>query len=47
MICIWGGVWNEWTDFEPFSAFIFHSASWIEIVNVVLSLLVNLKLKSN
>ena len=27
MICIWGGVWSEWTDYEPFSAFIFRSAS--------------------
>ena len=36
MICIWGGVWSEWTDFEPFSAFIFHSASWIVIVIALL-----------
>lgn len=31
MLCIWGGVWSEWTDFEPFSAFIFQSASWVTI----------------
>ncbi len=31
MLCIWGGVWSDWTDFEPFSAFIFQSASWIVI----------------
>lgn len=27
---------EEWTDFEPFSAFIFHSASWIVIVIALL-----------
>ncbi len=32
MLCIWGGVWSDWTDFEPFSAFIFQSASWVVIV---------------
>lgn len=32
MLCIWGGVWSDWTDYEPFSAFIFQSASWIVIV---------------
>jgi len=32
MLCIWGGVWSDWTDYEPFSAFIFQSASWIAIV---------------
>lgn len=32
MICIWGGVWSEWTDYEPFSAFIFQSASWVVIL---------------
>ena len=32
MLCIWGGVWSEWTDYEPFSAFIFQSASWVVIV---------------
>ncbi len=31
MLCIWGGVWSDWTDYEPFSAFIFQSASWIVI----------------
>ncbi len=29
MVCIWSGVWSEWIDYEPFSAFIFQSASWI------------------
>lgn len=44
MLCIWGGVWSDWTDYEPFSAFIFQSASWITmtiaIVFVVLSFVV-------
>ena len=26
MLCIWGGVWSNWTDYEPFQAFIFQSA---------------------
>ncbi len=29
MVCIWSGVWSEWIESEPFSAFIFQSASWI------------------
>lgn len=29
MVCIWSGVWSEWIEYEPFSAFIFLSASWI------------------
>lgn len=36
MVCIWGGVWSEWTDYEPFSAFIFRSASWIVIATALL-----------
>ncbi len=44
MLCIWSGVWADWTDYEPFSAFIFQSASWIVItlaaVFVLLSLIV-------
>lgn len=32
MLCIWGGVWSEWVDYEPFSAFIFQSASWATMV---------------
>lgn len=31
MICLWTGLWSEWIDYEPFSAFIFGSASWIVI----------------
>ncbi len=44
MLCIWSGVWADWTDYEPFSAFIFLSASWVVIalaaVFVLLSLVV-------
>lgn len=31
MCCIWSGVWSRWTDYEPFAAFIFRSASWVTI----------------
>lgn len=31
MLCLWTGVWYDWMDYEPFSAFIFQSASWIVI----------------
>ncbi len=44
MLCIWTGVWSQWVDYEPFSAFIFQSASWIVIalaaVFVILSFIV-------
>lgn len=32
MLCLWTGVWFDWIDFEPFSAFVFQSASWVVIV---------------
>lgn len=32
MLLIWGGVWSEWVDYEPFSAFVFQSASWVVVV---------------
>ena len=31
MLCIWTGVWSQWTDYEPFSAFIFQSASEVAV----------------
>lgn len=31
MLCLWTGAWFEWIDYEPFSAFVFQSASWIVI----------------
>lgn len=31
MLCIWSGVWVDWIDYEPFTAFVFHSASWAVI----------------
>lgn len=35
MLCLWTGVWMEWTDYEPFSAFIVQSASWVVIAIAV------------
>lgn len=32
MLCLWTGVWFGWVDYEPFSAFILQSASWIVVV---------------
>lgn len=31
MPCLWTGVWLDWIDYEPFSAFVFQSASWVVI----------------
>lgn len=31
MLCIWSGVWSDWMDYEPFSAFIFSTASWVTL----------------
>lgn len=31
MLCLWTGVWFDWIDYEPFSAFIVQSASWTVI----------------
>lgn len=41
MLCLWTGVWADWIDYEPFSAFIFHSASWIVIVIAVTFILLS------
>lgn len=41
MICLWTGVWFQWIDLEPFSAFIFESASVGAIVIAVLFLLLS------
>ncbi len=32
MLCLWTGVWFDWIDYEPFSAFVVQSASWVVIV---------------
>lgn len=44
MLCLLTGVWADWVNYEPFSAFIFQSASWvviaIAVVFVVLSLFI-------
>ena len=45
MLCLWTGVWFEWVDYEPFSAFIVQSASTavlvIAAVFVLLSFFIN------
>lgn len=35
MLCLWTGVWADWVNYEPFSAFIFQSASWVVIAIAV------------
>ncbi len=32
MLSIWSGVWSDWMDYEPFSAFLFLTASWVTLV---------------
>lgn len=32
MISLWTGAWFSWIDYEPFSAFIIQTASWVVIV---------------
>lgn len=41
MLCLWTGVWAEWVDYEPFSAFIFQSASWVVITIAVVFVLLS------
>ena len=31
MLCLWTGAWFDWIDYEPFTAFVFQSASWVVI----------------
>lgn len=31
MLCLWTGAWFDWIEYEPFSAFVFQSASWVVI----------------
>jgi hypothetical protein len=44
MLSLLTGVWSDWIDYEPFSAFVFQSASWISVgisvAFVVLSMVV-------
>ena len=35
MLCLWTGVWFDGIDYEPFSAFVFQSASWVVITIAV------------
>lgn len=41
IFCLWTGVWSDWVDYEPFSAFIFQSASWIVIAIAVVFILLS------
>jgi NosR/NirI family nitrous oxide reductase transcriptional regulator len=45
MLCLWTGVWFSWIDWEPFSAFIFQSASWGAIVVAIIFLLLSTVIK--
>lgn len=31
MVCLWTGLWFDWVNYEPFSAFMLESASWVVI----------------
>lgn len=35
MLFIWSGVWSAWIDYEPFTAFLLGSASWVAIAIAV------------
>ena len=41
MICLWTGLWFDWVDYEPFSAFVIQSASWIVITIAVVFVLLS------
>lgn len=41
MLCIWSGVWSEWMDYEPFSAFLFLTASWVTLVIAIVFFLLS------
>lgn len=41
MLCLWSGMWFDWINYEPFSAFIFQSASWIVIAIAILFVLLS------
>ena len=36
MLFIWSGVWSSWIDYEPFTAFLLGSASWVAITIAVI-----------
>lgn len=42
MLCLLTGVWADWVNYEPFSAFIFQSASWVVIVIAVVFVVLSL-----
>lgn len=41
MLCVWGGVWADWMDYEAFAAFIFQSASWVAVAIAAVFLLLS------
>ncbi len=41
MLCLWSGAWFEWMDYEPFSAFLFQSASWVVMAIAVVFVLLS------
>ena len=41
MLCLWTGVWFDWLDYEPFSAFILQSTSWVVIALAVVFVLLS------
>lgn len=41
MLFIWTGVWADWTNYEPFTAFAFGSASWVAILLAVVFLVLS------
>ena len=41
MLCLWTGIWFDWIDYEPFSTFVFSSASWVVIVLAVVFVLLS------
>lgn len=41
MVCLLTGVWADWIDYEPFSVFLFESASWIVIAVAIVFMLLS------
>ncbi|MBO4487496.1 MAG: FMN-binding protein [Bacteroidaceae bacterium] len=41
MVCLLTGVWADWIDYEPFSAFLFESASWVVIAIAIVFMLLS------
>lgn len=41
MLFVWSGVWSAWIDYEPFTAFLFGSASWVAIAVAAITVAVS------